>query len=192
MKREMMLKPIGLCALLAAALLLGGCGTPAEAPQMGLNAGEALQLRTWVPDALKAQITVGPVTGGQPTGKYWGAKVSNEALQEAVEDSLRATGMLAARPGSGRYALQVQLVSLEQPMVALNMKVTATLAYTLIDKTADKGAAALYQRRLRTVHTTEFTEALIDQNERQRIASENAIRKGVLTVVRELIELRLP
>lgn len=183
-------------ALLAAALLpmllIGGCGTPAEAPQMGLNAAESLQLRAWVPEALKAQITVGPVTGGQPTGRYWGAKVGNEALQEAIEDSLRATGMLAARPGTGRYALQVQLVSLEQPIVALNMKVTATLVYTLIDKSADRAAAPLYQRRLRTVHTTEFTEAMLDQNERQRIASENAVRKGVLTVMRDLIELRLP
>jgi len=183
--------PVGLSGLLAA-LLLAGCGTPAEAPQMGLTAAESLQLRTWVPEALKAQITVGPVTGGQATGKYWGAKVSNEALQEAIEDSLRGVGMLATRPGAGRYALQAQLVSLEQPVVALNMKVTATLVYTLIDKSADKAAPPLYQRRLRTVHTTEFTEALIDPNERQRIASENAVRKGVLTVVRELIELRLP
>jgi len=173
-------------------LLLAGCGTPAEAPQMGLSAAESLQLRTWVPEMLKAQVSVGPVTGGQPTGKYWGAKVSNEALQEAVEDSLRGVGMLATRPGSGRYALQVQLVSLEQPLVALNMRVVATLVYTLVDKNADASATPLYQRRLRTVHVTEFTEALIDPNERQRIASENAVRKGVLTVVRELIELRLP
>lgn len=175
-----------LLALLSSLLALNGCGTPTDSPGMRLDAAETLQLRSWVPPALKGQVLLASVTGGQPTGMFWGAKISNPALQEAIDESLRGLGLVPyspGMPGTGRYQLNVKLVELEQPMVGLDIKVAVTLEYTLLDKETEGKVA--YQRRLRTLHTASFTEAMLDQNTRTRIASEAAVRKNVNAMVRE-------
>ncbi|MDT8999515.1 hypothetical protein RQP53_09575 [Paucibacter sp. APW11] len=180
------LKAAGLAALTAAALL-GGCGTPSEPAQLMLPAGDALQLRAWIPEALKGNVAVAPVNGGAATGKWWGSKIANEAMQAALEDSLRSTGMLAQRPAQARYKLELTLAELEQPWVGLDIKVAATLDWRLSDQ---RSGETLYQRRLRSLHTTDFGQAMLDQNERTRIANEAVVRKAINTVLRELIELR--
>jgi len=172
-----------LLVLLSSLLALSGCGTPTDSPGMRLDAAETLQLRSWVPPALKGQVVLASVSGGQPTGMFWGAKISNPALQEAIDESLRDLGLVPSAPGGGRYQLNVKLVELEQPMVGLDIKVAVTLEYSLLDKETEGKVA--YQRRLRTLHTANFSEAMLDQNTRTRIASEAAVRKNVNVMVRE-------
>ncbi|MEJ6005939.1 hypothetical protein WG899_10305 [Paucibacter sp. AS339] len=175
-------------AALLALAGLSGCGTPTEPPNLALSATESLQMRSWVPDRLKGQIVLSPVTGGQPTGMLWGSKISNAALQEALDSSLRATGMLAMRPGAGDYQLEAKLVELEQPMIGLSMKVVVTIAYTVIEK---RSGTVLYQRRLRSQHVAEFSSAVLDQNERLRLANEGAVRSNVNLMLRDVIALAL-
>ncbi|PND38460.1 hypothetical protein C1O66_13640 [Paucibacter aquatile] len=183
------------CALLMlplalAAVGLSGCGTPADAPAMRLSLAESLQLRSWVPPGLRAQVQLMPVSGGQPTGRFWGAKISNASLQEALEESLRDTGLYAPRPADARYELRVTLMLLDQPMVAvLDAKVAVTLSYTLMESRTGR---TIYERKLRTQHTAEFGSAILDPNERMRMASEGAIRSNVNTLLRELLELKWP
>ncbi|MDC8787219.1 hypothetical protein [Roseateles koreensis] len=177
--------------LTAAALLaLVGCGTPADSPGMRLSAVESLQMRAWVPEALKYQMVLESVTGGQPTGRFWGAKISNASLQEALSESLHSLGLLSNTPGVGRYLLSVNLVALDQPLFALNMKVSVVMDYTLIDKNA--GDKVVYQRRLRSLHTVQFLDSMVDPNERTRQASEEAVHQNVTTMVRELMEMNWP
>lgn len=172
-------------ALLA---LLCACGTPSEPAQLTLPLADSLQLRGWVPEGLRGQVSVAPVNGGAATGRWWGSKIANDAMQAALEDSLRATGMLAQRPAQARYQLQMKLSALEQPWVGLDIKVAATLDWRLVDQ---RSGETLYERRTRSLHTTEFTQAMLDQNERTRIANEAAVRKAINTVLREMVELRL-
>ncbi|MCV2370350.1 hypothetical protein [Roseateles oligotrophus] len=176
--------------LLGLILLIGlaACGTATDAPNLALSPQTSLQMRGWVPDRLKGQILLSPVTGGQPTGFMWGSKISNAALQEAIEESLRATGMLALRPGAGAYQMDTQLIELEQPMLGLNTKVALTLAYTVVEK---RSGTVVYQRRLRSLYATEFTEAMVDPNERLRLATEGAVRSNVNLMLRDLIALAL-
>ena len=68
------------------------------------------------------------------------------------------------------------------------MKVAVTLAYSVVDQTS---GATVYQRRLRSIHVTEFGAAMLDPNERLRLASEAAVRKNVNSLVRELVGLAL-
>ncbi len=184
--------------LLMLALVLGllfglaGCGTATDPPSLALTSQESLQMRGWVPDRLRGQILLSPVTGGQPTGgmwdSMWGSKLSNRALQEAIEESLRATGMLALRPGTGNYQMEVQLIELEQPIIGLNTRVAVTLAYTVLVKRSD---TVVYQRRLRSAYVAEFTSAMVDPNERLRLATEGAVRSNVNLMLRDLIALAL-
>lgn len=168
--------------------LLSACGTPSEPAQLTLPLADSLQLRSWVPEGLKGQVSVAPVLGGAETGRFWGSKIANDAMKAALEDSLRTTGMLAQRPAQARYLLQMRLAGLEQPWVGLDIKVAATLDWRLVDQ---HSGDTVYERRTRSLHTTEFTQAMLDQNERTRIANEAAVRKAINTVLREMIELRL-
>jgi hypothetical protein len=167
--------------------LAGGCGTPSQSLQMRLSPADTLQLRGWMPDPLRGQVALADVTGGNETGLWWGSKVSSLALEHALEDSLRGVGLWAMDPKQARYQLTAQLLSLSQPLVALDTQVVAVVDYRLLDRSS---GALVYQRSVRSTHTTEFTEALISQPERLRLASEGAVRNTVNTMLRDLPTLR--
>ncbi|MDM4766939.1 hypothetical protein [Pelomonas sp. SE-A7] len=173
--------------LLAALALLAGCGTPSEPLTMGLTPADALQMRSWVPDALRQNVSLGPVSGGQATNRWWGSKVSSQALEQAFEDSLRSVGMFPQTREAGRYQLDIKLTDLDQPMVSLDTTVRLAISYTLIDRTSK---AALYQRTLRNAATVELTDKLMPV-ERLRLANEAAIRDSIRQVLRDLVALNL-
>lgn len=177
-------------ALSAAACLLAGCGTPSQSLTMSLSDADALQLRTWVPEGLKQNIELDHVKGGEATSLWWGSKVSGMALEQAIEDSLRGVGMLPMSPqAAAKYQLRVQMLSLVQPLVAADLTVTTTISYSLVDKADGR---VLYQRAVRTAHTTEFSDALLSQPERARLANEAAVRQNIATALRDMLALRLP
>lgn len=174
-------------ALLAS--LLAGCGTPSQPLPMAVSAADALQIRGWVPDALKFQVSVAAVSGGQETSRWWGSKISAEALKLALDDSLHAVGMIPLLPEpSPRFELQAELLELEQPQVpALGVTVGVAVRYTLVDKT---GGHIIYQRRIASSEEARFSEAVVSPNERLRIANERALRANIALLLRDLVTLR--
>ncbi|MBB2484711.1 hypothetical protein H5407_05670 [Mitsuaria sp. WAJ17] len=174
------------CAL-ALAALLGGCGTPAEPERMSLRAAERLQLRSWIPEALRGQIRLGKVEGGAETWRYWGSKISDESLRIALDESLRGVGLAALMPEGGRFELQARLLKLEQPKVAADVTVALYMHYRLVEVASGK---LVYERQMRLVHTTPLDAAWLDMNERLRLANEAALHQSLEALVRELIELR--
>jgi hypothetical protein len=179
-------------AFLPAALLavaLAGCGTPSQPLPMAVTAADALQIRAWVPDALKAQVAVASVQGGLETGRWWGSKVSAGALQQALEESLHAVGMkpLAPEPAP-RFELQAELLQLEQPTVpAAGVTVGTAVRYTLVDRASGK---AVYQRRIANTEEAGLGEAIVSPSERLRIANERALRANINLLLRDLVTLR--
>jgi hypothetical protein len=171
-------------------LLLGlaGCGTPSQPLPMVITPAEALQLRTWVPEAFKLQVAVAPVQGGEATWRWWGSKVGQEALQAALEDSLHAVGLrpLAPEPAA-RYELRTQLLSLEQPLAAAEVTVRAAVRYQLVERS---GGRLLFDRTLRTEDKAGLSDALFSQPERLRIANERVLRANFALMLRELLTLR--
>ncbi|MBV8603959.1 MAG: hypothetical protein JO224_04680 [Pelomonas sp.] len=180
--------PLLIGALVLAAAL-GGCGTPSQSLGMNITTGDALQLRTWVPDALKFNVELDHVKGGDATSRWWGSRVSGMALEQALEDSLRSVGMLPVAPASpARYQLRCEIVALVQPVVAADTTVTVTIHYELLQKSDGK---LLYQRDVRTRATTDFTDAMLSQPERMRRSNESAVRQNIVTALRDLMALRV-
>ena len=180
-------------ALLPAALLaalLAGCGTPSQPLPMVVSPAHALQIRGWVPDALKAQVGVAPVKGGRETGRWWGSQVSAQALQQALDESLHAVGMTPAAPlPPARFELQAELVQLDQPLVpAVGVMVGVVVRYTLLDKAGN--GRIVYQRRIANTDEARFSEAIVSPNERLRIANERALRANIDLLLRDLVTLR--
>lgn len=171
------------------ALLLAGCGTPSRPLPMAVSAADALQIRGWVPEALKAQVGVAPVTGGQPTGRWWGSKVSAVALQQALDESFHAVGMKPQAPEPApRFELQAELLELDQPLVpAVGVTVGVAVRYTLVDKA---GGRTIYQRRIASSDEAGFGEAIVSPSERLRLANERALRANIDLLLRDLVTLR--
>jgi hypothetical protein len=170
-------------------LLLAGCGTPSQPLPMAITAADALQLRSWVPEALKTQVGLAPVKGGAETGRWWGSKVSATALQQALEESLYAVGMKPPAPEPvPRFELQAELLQLEQPKVpALGVSVSVAVRYTLTDRAANK---IVYQRLLSNSSEVSLGDAVVSPSERLRIANERALRANIDLLLRDLVTLR--
>ena len=171
------------------ALMLAGCGTPSQPLPMAVTPVDALQIRGWVPDALKGQVAVAPVQGGLETGRWWGSKVSATALQQALDDSLYAVGMRPPSPEPApRFELAAELLQLEQPTVpVVGVTVGTAVRWTLVDKATGK---AIYQRRIANTEDAGFTEAIVSPSERLRIANERALRANINLMLRDLVTLR--
>jgi len=178
----------GIAIALLGASLLAGCGTPSQSLHMGLSPADALQMRNWMPEALRGQVQIATVEGGSETNRWWGSRVSSLALGHALEDSLRSVGLLAMNPQGARYQLKAQMVALDQPLVAIDMTVTATVDYRLIDIGS---GATVYQRSVRTAHTADFGSAMLSQPERTRLANEGAVRQTINLMLRDLPLLKL-
>jgi hypothetical protein len=179
-------------ALVPAALLalsLAGCGTPSQPLPMVITPAEALQMRGWVPDALRAQVGVAPVRGGADTGRWWGSLVTAGVLQHALEESLHAIGMRAPAPEpTARFELQAHLVLLEQPRVpAAGVTVGVAVNYVLTDKASGR---VVYQRRLYNQEEAGLGDAVVSPSERLRIANERALRANIGLLLRDLVTLR--
>lgn len=192
-----MSRPALLCAALPAflltlllALALVGCGAPSQPLTMAVTPADALQIRGWVPDALKAQVAIAPVKGGQETNRWWGSKVSALALQQALEESFHAVGLRPVAPQpAARFELQAQLVQLDQPLVpAAAVTVGVAVLYTLVDRSAE--GRVLYQRRIANTDEARLSEAILSPSERLRIANERALRANIDLLLRDLITLR--
>jgi hypothetical protein len=185
-----MLRPVCLCLAALLALVLAGCGAPSRALPMAVTPADALQIRGWVPQSLRAQVGLANVVGGQPTSRWWGSRVSAVALQQALADSLYAVGMTPPAPQPApRFELQAELVQLDQPLVpALAVTVGVAVRYTLVDQL--DGGRIVYQRRIANDDTAGVGEALLSPSERLRIANERALRANIDTLLRDLVVLR--
>jgi hypothetical protein len=158
--------------LIAITLLLGACAAPAERSNMtvGLNPALAQPVDTSLIDG----IAVGSVDGGETTRALGTSEVNNEDFQSALMDSLRNHGLLA-EGNAPRYILYAHLLDVHQPLVGLNMTVTARVNYELVDAVNGQPAEE-------TTVETEFTSPFGDAfgaDERTRLANEGAIRENI-------------
>lgn len=175
-----------------AALALSGCGSPTQSLTLSPGTPETLQLRGWLPAALRFNVELDAVKGGEETSRWWGSKLSGLTLEHTLEDTLRTVGMLPPAPGApaAQYQLRVEIVSLVQPLLGTpDATVTATIQYTLVDKTRD--GRPVYQRAVRTAHTAGMGDAFFSQPERMRLANEGAVRENIMVALRDMVALPL-
>jgi hypothetical protein len=168
--------------LLLAALPLaciGACAPPASYSAMVAGVPPGLGPAPVYRNA----ITVGSVTPGRDTGMPWTSAVSPEQVQQALVQTLSATGL--GRGANGRFHLDGQLLTLSRPYAGFAMTVTAAIAWRLTDST---NGAVVYDRTLQGLGTATLDDA-VDNNNRLRIADQRAIRANLQQLVQDLYAL---
>lgn len=172
-------------ATIAVAGLIAGCATPARTDQMVISASQVAQ--TTVPAALKGNIAIRDVTGGSDTNPLWMSSVGSAEFERALEESLRAAGMLQPNRQAGRYFLTAHLQKLDKPFLGFDMTVTATVDYVLTERATGKD---VFRRVLETPYTAKVSDAFIGA-ERLKLANEGAMRANISRLIEDLSRLPL-
>jgi hypothetical protein len=166
----------------AFAALLAGCATPARVDQMTAAPTSMVA----VPDAMRQNVAIIDVTGGQETNPLWTSQVSSAEFERALEASLRSAGILQPNRQTGRFTLSAQLSKLEQPIIGISMTVTASVLYQLVERTTAK---TIWEKVITTPYTASFGDALLGV-ERLKLANEGAVRANIVELIKQLALLR--
>lgn len=161
--------------------LLAGCATPAAVSNMSVYTSH----RT-APPALKNAIAVADVTGGRETNPMWISQVSSEAFRSALEDSLANAGVFERVLSASKYRLIANLNQLEQPAFGIDMTVTSTINYTIVETKTGKD---VYTRLIRAPFTAGFSDSPLGAT-RVRIATEGSIKKNIEMLINDLLVMK--
>jgi hypothetical protein len=106
-------------------------------------------------------------------------------LTDGLEDQLRALSLLAALPGSGRFALDAQVMQLDAGGLVLGAEAHSQVLYTLRE-----GDKVVYQRRVRAQAQAGWGDHVLG-SDRQRLAKEAALRESLRLLALDLVTLRV-
>jgi len=79
------------------------------------------------------------------------------------------------------------LISLDQPFIGLDLKVTATVEYSLEERSTGK---KVFTKTISTPFTATFSDAAL-AFERLKIANEGAVRENIEKIIDELLSLKI-
>lgn len=173
-------------AALSAAIVLVGCAAPARVEQMQVSTSLAVRTAAGA-SPLRENVAIRDVTGGKETNPMWISNVSSGDFERALEASLKDAGLWASNRQASQYQLIVHLEKLDQPFGGFDMTVTASVRYTLVERTSNK---TVFERTLATPYTAKLGDAFLGV-ERLKLANEGAVRSNIQQVIDQLIGLRL-
>jgi hypothetical protein len=116
-------------------------------------------------------MAVRSVTGGQTMNPLTVPGVPNEPLKAALESSLLANGYLA-QSGNPKFYIDAKIVNLDQPLIGLDLDVTANVTY----RVSGTGAAASYP--IKSTARASFSDSPLAAD-RMRIANERAMQQNI-------------
>lgn len=170
--------------ILGSLVLLSGCATPARVDQMVVS-GAPHQRIAETP--LRNNVAIRDVTGGQETNPMWKSNVGSSEFSQALEESLRTVGLLAANRQAGSHTLTVHLQNVAQPFIGLDMTVTASVNYIVAERATGR---EIFNRTVSVPYTAKFGDSLLGV-ERLKLANEGAIRTNISQLIEELFRLKI-
>ncbi|MBS1971969.1 MAG: hypothetical protein JSU04_16785 [Bdellovibrionales bacterium] len=155
----------------ASALLLNACASSATVSGM-INT----EYSGTKPSSQKMQNTVqlGDVYGGNETNPMWTSQISGNDFKEALRESLKNAGFAASGENT-RYVLKANLMRIDQPLFGLDMTVTTTVKYILVDKVKN---TVVWTQDVSAAHTATFSDAAMGMV-RLRLANEGSAKKNI-------------
>lgn len=175
-------RAVALTAAAALALTAAGCAAPARTTALVAP----LTAQTMVTEAnpLFENVGVGQVTGGRRTGVLTGSQISNEAFAGALDGSMALT--LLKAPGDApapTYEIDATVISIDQPILQVNVTVTATVKYAL-RRVSD--GRVLFAQEVTTPHRASLADTIV-RSERFRLASEGAAKANIAEFLNRLV-----
>lgn len=167
-----------LAITLLAGAMLSACATASDPAAMSAMSSAATSVDK--SSKLYQSVSVGDVGGGKETNPLWTSQVSSDDFAAALTKTLSANAMLAT--DTGNYELKAQMASLSQPMIGLDMTVTAGITYTL---TNVANGNVLYEKTVQTPYTATVGDAFVGAT-RLRLANEGAVKANLAQMLQEI------
>jgi hypothetical protein len=164
------------------ACFTSGCATPARSDHMAVLATPQQRM---VLTPLRNNVAVLEVSGGRSSNRLWTSKVGNTEFARALSLSLQDAGLLAANPAAARYTLSARMEQLEQPLTGVNLTVTATVSYSLVERATGN---ELLHRTYTLPYTAPFGDTF-GSVDRMRVANEGAVKANIAALVEDLVAL---
>jgi len=166
---------------LAVVAAVSGCASPA---------GKEGMLAQNVQVAHKHDRTVAvTAAGGATTGAMDSSNIEDADFKAAIEESIVANqvfkSVVAGRDAD--YELLVTIVSLDKPLMGLDMTVNLEATWVLV-RQSDRNVAL--KKSIQTTHTATFSDASMGMT-RLRLAVEGAARKNIEQGLAEIGKLAL-
>lgn len=157
---------------------LWGCASGARIENMtyeGIQKGYTSKLEN--------NTDIGEVSGGYNTNPFGSSNIDNESFYYAVRESLKKQGLYSYK---GTYQLIIQLIDLDKPLIGIDMTVTTSVNYTLIDTSNGR---TIFTETIVTQHTATMSDAFT-ASKRIRLANEGAAKKNIELLLDKLARLR--
>lgn len=155
----------------ASALLLNACASSAT-----VNGMVNTEYSGTKPSSQKMMhsVALGDVLGGNETNPMWTSQISGNDFKEALRESLKIAGFAASGENT-RYVLKANLMRIDQPLFGLDMTVTTTVKYILVDKVKN---TVVWTQDVSAAHTATFGDAPMGMV-RLRLANEGSAKKNI-------------
>jgi hypothetical protein len=154
---------------MVAVLIFIGPGLMACATQQGMTVDGGAIVNS--SPKYRNAMAVRSVTGGQVMNAMTVMGVTNEPLKVALESSLSTNGFLV-RSGTAKFYIDAEIVNLDEPVIGLDMDVTATVTY----KVSGAGTTATYP--IKSTARATFSDSPLGID-RARIANERAMQQNI-------------
>ncbi len=161
--------------LLAILLSFSSCAQKAKMENMTVKDIQHIQFDS----KFKNSINILKVEGGKETNPLWTPQINDEEFQKALIKSLRNSGLFSK---NAHYNLKVDIFKVEQPSYGLDLIVTITAKYTLIES---KNHNIIFDKIITTPYTATFSNAFLAVK-RLELANEGAAKKNIQTFLVEL------
>jgi hypothetical protein len=161
---------------------VAGCATPSSPDGMTVTA--LATAASQVPPRLRSQIAVRDVVGGDETNPMLESNIDSSAFEAALEASLRNSGLGAPNRRAGLYQVAAMIERVDQPVVALDMTVTTTVYYSLIERSSNK---SVWSQTVTRSYTARMADAFLG-SKRLRMANEGSAKANIQAFLEELIK----
>jgi hypothetical protein len=175
-----------LVAALLVAIGLSACASPAEMQNM-VVAQQSL-VTAEVNSPFKNALVIASVSGGETTNPLWTSEVGGDAFQGALSASLEQNSLLSKTIPSSRFDLYAALGSVNQPLFGLDMTVSSTVNYRVVDR---KSRQEWFNESVFASYTATFSDAAIGI-QRLRLANEGSIRENIKEFIKRLVRTEPP
>lgn len=170
--------------LLVGLSMLYGCASSARIEQMAVPLEQSTSLKF---DAkLKNAIDVSDVAGGSETNPLWTSEIGNAEFSGALQESLRRVQLLGV-DDKAKFELTAKLISVDQPVLGMDFKVTTKVRYSL---KAKKTGKVVYEKEITADHTATMGDAFYGV-ERLRLANEGSAQKNIEQFLKALAKLKI-
>jgi len=166
------------CAIYIAAFYMSACATGAQMDGMSTSGNEYSYS-----DALKENVAVLSVSGGEETNPFLTSEISSEAFQEALKQSLKSQGLLSE---SGKYKLKVEILNVDQPVFGMDFTVTTHVKYVLVDAVT---SVVIFDETIAAPHTAPFGDSF-SAVKRLRLANEGSGKKNIEMFLEKLSKMK--